>query len=214
MSKSGKSVIKIPKFPPNKPFHKWKEEVLLWQCLTDVDKSKHAIVIALSLQGAARNIALDFDPDKMFGNSGLELLLEELEVELNKDNHQYAYDVFIEFSTFTRTKHVSFKRYIERFEKLYRKFTMFSPELADSVLATKLITQSDLSKDQERQVLHETGVLCYERVKAALLRQDKHLNLMEEKLFYNFENTKVSVYLLFSYKFPHINSIKNCFIWC
>ena len=61
-----------------KDYSQWKLEVKLWQMLTEMDKTRQEIALALSLEGKAQEIAISIDKSLLTTEDGVTNVLTEL----------------------------------------------------------------------------------------------------------------------------------------
>ena len=94
----------------------------------------------------------------MNADDGVTKLIEFLDKLFKKDELSEAYETYVEFNRFRRTKVgvSSMEDYVIEFEKLYNKTKKFKMELPQPVLAFKLLECSDLEMKDRQLVL--TGV--------------------------------------------------------
>ena len=59
----------------DKEYCQWKREVDLWQSLTELNKSKQGLALALSLEGKARKVAVAIPIEKLMAVNGVEIIL-------------------------------------------------------------------------------------------------------------------------------------------
>ena len=68
--------------PPSqvgKKYSQWKKEIDLWQHLTELDKCKQGVALALSLEGEARKAAFALGNEKLMADNGIEVIIHELD---------------------------------------------------------------------------------------------------------------------------------------
>ena len=84
------------KTPPiwvdDQPFHAWKNEVSMWEKLTDLPKEKQGLAVALSLTGRKREVAMELAPDVLGAQNGLVDLMNELASVFGKDSVDIAFE--------------------------------------------------------------------------------------------------------------------------
>ena len=96
--------------------------------------------------------------DVLNADDGVTKLIEFLDKLFKKDELSEAYETYVEFDRFRRSKVgvSSMEDYVIEFEKLYNKTKKFKMELPQPVLAFKLLECSDLEMKDRQLVL--TGV--------------------------------------------------------
>jgi hypothetical protein len=127
-----------PKLGPDTNYETWKNEIEMWRLVTDLDKRKQALAVALSLTGKAREVALEIDADELNRNDGLTRLLNSLDKVFEKEAKDLSYAAYTEFDKFRMTSDMSMEDYIIEFERLYNKCRKHRMILPDAILAFKL----------------------------------------------------------------------------
>ena len=133
----------------------------MWQALTELEKKKQGLAIASSLPEEGQNSVRDkvfseISADVLNADDGVTKLIEFLDKIFKKDELSEAYETYVEFDRFRRSKLSSMEDYVIEFEKLYNKTKKFKMELPQPVLAFKLLECSDLEMKDRQLVL--TGV--------------------------------------------------------
>ncbi|CAG2236725.1 unnamed protein product [Mytilus edulis] len=157
-----------PVFTEQKPYSRWIDEIKAWKALTDLDKKKMGIAIALSLPEEGLNsirdkVFSDLSLEALNADDGVDKLIEFMDKIFKKDELSEAYEAYSEFDRFRRSKVSSMEEYVTEFEKLYNKTKKFKMELPQPVLAFKLLEYSELEMKDRQLVL--TGV-NYEQVES------------------------------------------------
>ncbi|KAG1681910.1 Retrovirus-related Pol polyprotein from transposon RE2 [Nymphon striatum] len=150
-----------PVFTAQKPYSRWIDEIKAWKALTDLDKKKMGVAIALSLpeEGLSSirdKVFSDLSLDELNSDDGVDKLIEFMDKIFKKDELSEAYESYTEFDRFRRSKVGSMEDYVMEFEKLYNKTKKFNMELPQAVLAFKLLEYSELEMKDRQLVL--TGV--------------------------------------------------------
>ena len=150
-----------PAFTVLKSYNRWIEEIKVWQALTELEKKKQGLAIALSLPEEGQNSVRDkvfseISANVLNADDGVTKLIEFLDKIFKKDELSEAYETYVEFDRFRRSKVSSMEDYVIEFEKLYNKTKKFKMELPQPVLAFKLLECSDLEMKDRQLVL--TGV--------------------------------------------------------
>ena len=150
-----------PVFTTQKPYSRWIDEVKAWQALTDLDEKKRGIAIALSLPEDGQNSIRDkvfseLTVDQLNADDGVTKLIQFMDKIFKKDELSEAYEVYVDFDRFRRSKVSSMEDYVIEFEKLYNKSKKFKMELPQPVLAFKLLECAELDMKDRQLVL--TGV--------------------------------------------------------
>ena len=88
--------------------------------------------------------------DVLSADDGVEKLILFMDKIFKKDEVSEAYEVYTASDRFRRSKVKSMDDYVSEFEKLYNKTKEFKMELAQPVLAFKLLEYSELEmKDRQ-----------------------------------------------------------------
>ena len=160
------------KHPPQldeKDYTQWKNEVELWEMLTDMDKKKQGLAIALSLTGKARELATSIDREKLTSEEGVKHVLNELDKLFEKERTFLMYDAYMKFSNFKKTESMSMLDYVVEFEQLNKKCINLKID-SDAVLALKLLFNANLSEQQQQMALTACSNMKYEEMKNVLTR--------------------------------------------
>jgi hypothetical protein len=71
-----------PKFDGN--YDVWKNELSMWELVTDLDEEKRALAVGLSLEGKAREVVLGISARTLNSEDGMKILLEALDEVFQK----------------------------------------------------------------------------------------------------------------------------------
>lgn len=106
----------LPKFDEARPYECWKK-VNVWRRVTELDKKKQALAVALGLEGRAREIpAEDLDSD-----DGMATLLAKLDKVFLKEEKDHAYEAYSYFDGISKDSAVSMADYIIDFEQRHNQ---------------------------------------------------------------------------------------------
>ena len=158
-----------PSLEKEKDYQQWKNEVKMWQLVTDLDKKKRGLALALSLQGKPREVALELDPVKLNADDGVDVLVE-LDKVFEKDKMDQAYSAYTAFDKFRRGGSMTMSAYIIEFEQKYNKCKKYEMALPDAMLAFKLLDNAGLSQSDRQLALTACSDLKFDTMKAALNR--------------------------------------------
>ncbi|XP_062409954.1 uncharacterized protein LOC134100639 [Sardina pilchardus] len=122
---SSKNYKVPPLFDEKKSYESWKNEVEIWKLVTELDKNKQALAVALSLSGRARNAALEIAAADLNKDNGLTTLLHKLDTVFLKEEKDRQYDAYTEFDNIKRETNVSMLDYIIEFERIYNKMSHY-----------------------------------------------------------------------------------------
>ena len=109
-----------------KSYERYKQELLAWKEITELDKKKQGVVIALSLpeddESKIREKVFDqISLDDLKKESGLDTLVTFLDSHLAKDDLADSLAKFEDFEDFRRAEGQSVQEYIAVFDAKYRK---------------------------------------------------------------------------------------------
>lgn len=159
-----------PAFEEKKSYESWKNEVEMWILVTELDKKKQALAVALSLTGRARDTALEIAAADLNKDGGMKTLLDALDGVFLKEEKDRAYDAYTDFDRIRREKEVSMADYIVNFEQRYNKMRKFDMALPDAVLAFKLLDTANLDVKDKQLALTACSTLTFASMKSALKR--------------------------------------------
>lgn len=159
-----------PRMTEQKSYDTWKNEIKMWRLVTELDKKKQALAIALSLTGKAREAALEIPAENLNSDDGVDKLLEKLDQLFKKDTIDSAYEAYKNFDAFYQGESVPMTDYIAQFEILYRKMEKYEMKLPDAILAFTLLEKANLEKKDRQMALTACSDIKYETMKSALKR--------------------------------------------
>ena len=117
-----KAQVPVPKFSEEKPYERFKTEVTVWSTACDIDKSKHGLIVALSLPEESKSqirdkVFSEIDTEKLNGEGGLKTLLEYLDTQFGKDDLSETYERYISFERCKRVGNQGINEFILDYEK-------------------------------------------------------------------------------------------------
>ena len=157
-----------PKLLETSIYETWVKEVKLWALCSKVDKKEQAAAVTLSLEGRAREAALELSIEDLSADDGLTKLITQLDGLFLKDENQRTYVAYAEFEKYKRPQEMSIDNYINDFERLYNKVKAFKIELPDQVPAYRLLESAHLSSSKNELVRATITKLGYTEMKAQL----------------------------------------------
>ena len=185
-----------PTFSEESNYGVWKNEVDIWRLVTDLDKKKQALAVALRLSGKPREVALEIPSGSLNADDGMTVLINTLDSVFLTDEHDNSYLAYTQFEQFRKLSDMCMNDYIIDFERLYNKTKKFNMELPDTVLAFKLLDSCQLSLQEKQLALTATkGDKSYLSMKSALKRifgdkmnnqnlSERSIKFKEESAFY------------------------------
>ena len=110
-----------PAFDPRSMTYEiWKNEISVWQLVTELKKEKQALAVSLTLSGNARDVAMDIPAADLAKEDGMKTLIDELDKAFKRDEKDKAYEAYKTFDTFVKTENMSMSDYIVEFDKRYK----------------------------------------------------------------------------------------------
>ncbi|CAG2239162.1 unnamed protein product [Mytilus edulis] len=169
--------INLPSFNKSKSYELYKQELLAWSEITDLDKKKRGIAVALSLPEDDETKIREkvFDQivlDDLKKDTGLNTLVDFLDKHLAKDDLADSLEKFEDFEDYTRPEGQSINEYVAYFDSKYRKIEKKNMKLPSEILAFKLLRKANISKEEKMLVLtgmnYENKMTLYEEAKRSL----------------------------------------------
>ena len=159
-----------PKFRDGELYDSWKNEIAIWQLMTDLVKKKQALAITLTLEGQAKAKALELDVTQLNDDEGVKTLLEALDTLYLKDTVDIAYSAYTEFDKYSRSADVHINDYIIEFERLHNRCKKHEMGLPDAVLTFKLLDNANLTDEERKLALTFASDLNFTSMKSGLKR--------------------------------------------
>ena len=135
----------------SKNFEIYKLQLRAWSEVTEIKKSKQAIVIALSIQDFAisENIFSQLSVDDLNQENGLDYIL-------GKDKLTDTVEKYEDFESCQRADNQTIGEFIASFDLKYKKLEKLKIRLPSEILALKLIGKANISREMSMLVL--TGI--------------------------------------------------------
>lgn len=159
-----------PTFEEGKSYESWKNEVNIWTRVTDLDKKKQALAVALALSGRARDTAMETPVDDLNKDTGMGTLLARLDDLFLKEEKDRIYEAYSDFDRINKEANMSMADYIIDFEQRYSRMKKYKMELPDAVLAFKLLDTACLDTTDRQLALTACTDLTFASMKSALKR--------------------------------------------
>ena len=168
--------------PPSfqkKSYERYKQELHAWRIVTEIDKKKQGIAIALSLpeddsSGIREKVFDEMKLDDLKTDDGFEKLITFLDGKLGKDDLTDSLEKFEDFENYQREENQSITDYIAKFDQKYNKMAKLDIKLPSSILGFKLLRKASITKNERMLVL--TGMdyskrdELYEQAKKSLMK--------------------------------------------
>lgn len=159
-----------PKFDEARPYECWKNEVNIWTRVTELDKKKQALAVALGLEGRAHETAMEIPAEDLDSDNGMATLMAKLDDVFLKEEKDRAYEAYSYFDGITKNSSVSMADYIIDFEQRYNRMKKYNMTLPDAVLAFKLLDTACLDEKNRQLALTACTELKFSSMKSALKR--------------------------------------------
>ncbi|CAG2196704.1 unnamed protein product [Mytilus edulis] len=151
-------------------YETWKNEISVWQLVTDLKVDKQALAVSLTRTGNAWDVAIDVPAADLAKADGMAKLITQLDKAFLRDDKDKAYEAYKNFDTFVKTENLSMSDYIIEFDKRYSKSKKYDMTLAEAVLAFKLLDNAGLSSRDKQLALTASSDVKYTSMKSALQR--------------------------------------------
>ena len=147
-------------------YERWKEDLAIWQMLSDLTRPKQAQYLYLSLKGKAKEALGDIKAvDLQENEEGVKYITDKLDQVFLKDENTRAFYAFQEFYDYRRGDGDSYETFIVKFEQLQAKLNEYKMVLPDGVKAFFILRAANISEENDRLVRTTAGALSYEEVK-------------------------------------------------
>ena len=102
-------------------YENWKKEIIIWQRVQTQKKKKKTLAIFLSLEGKAKEAALDIDDESLNKEDSVGKVLAQLDKVHLKYKIQLAYQAYDTFEKFQRLLEMSVAAFLIEFECFHNK---------------------------------------------------------------------------------------------
>ncbi|XP_029629926.1 uncharacterized protein LOC115207015 [Salmo trutta] len=157
-----------PRFDEKRSYESWKNELGIWTRVTNLDGKKQALAVVLSLEGRARDTALEISVEDLNNDDGMGTLIRALDSVFLKEEKDRAYEAYSNFDSVSRDISVAMTDYIIDFEQRYNRMRKYDMVLPDAVLAFKLLDTACLDGREKQLALTACTVLTFASMKSAL----------------------------------------------
>ena len=141
-----------PNFDPEvDDYVSWKADVTIWKMYTDTAQEKVGPAVYLSLQGKARDVVRNLDPNLIGAATGYKTITDELDKVYLSNESSRAFVAFKDLYEYRREGGQDWKAFIVEFEKRYHKVkTSLIGELSSGVQAFFLLMSANLPSESEK----------------------------------------------------------------
>ena len=158
---SSSSLKTPPLWEDGKSFEKWKSEMELWALITELDKKKRGPVVALTLTGRKREIALEIKAEDLNKDEGLKTLLDKLKLSFGQDETDRIFEAYSKFESINRGTKIMVE-YLQQFERQNDELTSLGIKIPTEVLACKILYCANLDVKERQMALSATSKLEFE----------------------------------------------------
>ena len=149
--------IAVPQYIVGKPYELFKNDILAWEAVTELHKSKQGLVLALALpdDDSCQLRSKLFDKHSVADlnkDAGLKTVIAFLDEQLGKDDLADKLIKFGEFDDYKQTTE-SVSDFIGKFEQFYNRMVKGGTEYSSDILAYKLIRSAKLTDTEKMLVL-------------------------------------------------------------
>ncbi|XP_066911985.1 uncharacterized protein [Clytia hemisphaerica] len=175
---ANKNDIKAPPaLKEDVPYENWKKEITIWQLFTSLEKKKQGLAILLSLEGKAREAALELEVDELNKDDGVSKVLAQLDKLYLKDKLQLSFQAYDSFRKFKRPNDMPIADFVVEFERLYNKAKAYEMILPDGILAYEFLNNANISDSHEKLIRATMTELSYNSMKDQLRKVFGDLSL-------------------------------------
>ena len=149
--------INLPKFQ-GKTCEQYRIELTAWREVTDLDKSKQSIAIALSFpeqdeHKLCEKVFSELSINDLETESGFDILLDFPDRILQKDDISDSWEKFNDFDEYCKEPSQSISDFISTFDQKFNKILQKQMKLPSEILAFKLLKQAKLTNEERLLVL-------------------------------------------------------------
>ena len=159
-----------PLLTETEDFVRWLKLIKIWCNCTSVNVDKRASLIVMNIQGKYQDVALEMEDEMLNCNDGVKNLLKKLGDTFLGDSKDVAFDKYLKFERLQRTQNEDIPTYILRFERVVKDLKSINLDVADGILALKLLSSSNVSDNERKMVLTACDTSTFEKIKSALKR--------------------------------------------
>ena len=159
-------------YPPilfeGQSYTKWKNNVEIWSNSLNLNIEKQAVILASSLNGLAKEAAMEIDFDKLSCCKGMDTLINKLDSIFYIGNFYNLYKYFKKIESFDYKNNNCSNFLIGNFEIEYSKEKTLQLQIPDKVLAFKLLSKINLPAKDRNIVLKNIHPFTFDEMKKAI----------------------------------------------
>ena len=169
MAHSGSISYKnVPKLSDKIQYEVWVKELKLWSMCCKLEKKEQGPAVVISLEGNARQAALDIDMSVLNSDDGLQAVINKLNGLYLKDENQRIYVALKTFEKYQRPAEESIDNYLNKFDLMYCRLKNHKIILPDAVLAYRLLESANLEKSKSDLVRATIKQMSFDEMKTQL----------------------------------------------
>ena len=169
MAHSGSISYKnVPKLNDKIQYEVWVKELKLWSMCCKLEKKEQGPAVVISLEGNARQAALDIDMSVLNSDDGLQAVINKLNGLYLKDENQRIYVALKTFEKYQRPAEESIDNYLNKFDLMYCRLKNHKIILPDAVLAYRLLESANLEKSKSDLVRATIKQMSFDEMKTQL----------------------------------------------
>ena len=179
------TVVSLPSDPATTDnYSLWKKDVLIWQKLTNLPKSKQGLALQYSckINPRVHEVVVNIDPAKVECNEGFNNVLEVLDELFKVDSIEEEFKDYYIFENFRRAEGQTIADFINEFEFLYNKTKEHGNYLSDDLLGSKMIKSANLTQTQCELIKACSLKSDYKSIKATMKRTFGESTLIQRKV--------------------------------
>ena len=159
------------KYPPAiyDPYSEWKNELIAWQHLTDLDEDKHGAALLRCLEGDAKKAAQKVPIASVIKKEGWKLIIAELDKLYEEDVTASKYTAFDQLVKFRRSENMGLDEYLRKFELLRNQCESSGTVIGDDILAYFMLECANLS-EEKNELVRATVDMDYAEMRKKLRR--------------------------------------------
>ena len=150
----------------------WRSDLLIWCDLCELDATKRAQAVHLSLPlgSRARDATSEIPREDLKKSTGVDIIIAKLDEVFLSDKSRRQFSAFKALYNLRRPTNVSVSDFVKDFEHAYFKFKAQDMKLPDTVMALMLLASCSLSDNESQLVMASLVDINYTAMKSALKR--------------------------------------------
>jgi len=161
-----------PMFVNEDHYEVWRNDLLIWCDLCELDATKRAQAVHLSLPlgSRARDAKSEIPREELKKSTGVDTIIAKLDELFLSDKSRRQLSAFKTLYNLRRPTNVLVADFVKDFEHAYFKFKAQDMKLPDTVMALMLLASCSLSDNESQLVMASLPDINYSAMKSALKR--------------------------------------------